>query len=161
MTDKDAADTIGIIGRILWRSVLVGDPCPNVKAVYEWMSTPRPGDLVFEQSTCGGRHKDWGSGPIDAVGFLVRVQDEFVPFEYEEGEGPVEGDKAGYTETFTYIRTFDGREVRWHNCSFVALPSQMSGPPSGLVASQNGKITRDSLLTSLGGAGFKLKEAGK
>jgi hypothetical protein len=74
--------------------------------LYQRMLHPAVGDLVVEQ-TAAWRVDD--SEHIHAVGYLL-----------EQGEA------AGLysTEFFTRILTLDGREERWTNARFVALPSE-------------------------------------
>jgi hypothetical protein len=79
------------------------------------LQEPRPGDLVAEVSTL------YRDNAIDAVGRLTRVQQD--PVDYGEGADPWDEAAEGRphpTETVYYIRTLDGREMRWTNAKFVA-----------------------------------------
>lgn len=72
-----------------------------------------PGDIVVEITALGCK----GRPAHDAIGRLIVVRKEFVPFE----DAQPEDEDQGYMETYTYIETFDGRLARWHNCNFVRV----------------------------------------
>lgn len=101
-----------------WSNVLIGNAPPVVKAAYQQMSNPSPGDWVAELTTMGMR----GRSSLDAVGILEEIARERVEFsdpdfvwdETEDGPHP--------TETIYYIRTMDGRRFRWSNATIIAAP---------------------------------------
>ena len=70
------------------------------------MKKPVSGDLVFEPGTLFSASDD---DHINAVGYFI-----------ESGE--IEG--KAWRERFTRILTLDGREERWTNASFLALPTE-------------------------------------
>jgi hypothetical protein len=78
---------------------------PSLK-LYQRMKRPAIGDLVIERAVS---FRVSESDHIDAVGYLLE-----------------QGDVVGWDwkERFTRISTLDGREMRWINTSFLALPSE-------------------------------------
>lgn len=115
---EHAAALIAASALTLRHAVLCGSPTPNQRDIYERMHAPQDGDWVCETSTLGG----WGArkdmSPLDAVGRLVRTAREKMPIEEwdEQTDGPWP------TEKVWYVRTLDGREFRWVNADFVAIP---------------------------------------
>lgn len=81
-------------------------PAGKAYDLYQRMKLPVPGDLVFEPGTLF--HAD-DEDHINAMGYLI-----------ESGE--IKG--KAWVERFTRILTLDGREERWTNASFLALPSE-------------------------------------
>jgi len=97
-------------------STLVGNPAPTVRAALDKMSHPQPGDWVIETSTIWDRARD-----RDRFGRLLRTAAEpmWTPEQWAEGGG---GADPIPLERIFYIRTADGREYRWRNASFIAIP---------------------------------------
>lgn len=108
----------------LYLATLVGDPAPRVKKIGDRMRAPVPGDLVLEISTIyreGGRYE---SRVGERLGRLLRVVREDV-YTAEVWYGRECGAQPGEpipTERVWYIELADGREYRWHNASFIAVP---------------------------------------
>jgi hypothetical protein len=73
--------------------------------MYQRMTYPRPGDLVFEYTTAF-RSED--AAHIDAVGFLIEK---------------TMSDVSGASEDVVRILTLDGREMSWSNATFLAIPA--------------------------------------
>lgn len=67
---------------------------------------PRPGDLVFEQS----------SRRMDGIGRLILHRKEFVKFTEPEDE-----EHLGYDDEFWYIEMLDGELAKWNNCGFYRI----------------------------------------
>ena len=78
------------------------------KKLNERMWEPKIGDLVFEMTTAN-RCKD-DNEHLNAVGYLL-----------SKGE---ETDGDGNTDDVHVILTLDGREMRWTNAQFLALPHE-------------------------------------
>lgn len=119
----------------LWDACLVGNPAPVVQEMYERMRHPQIGDVVLEHGTRW--FKDW---PERALGRLVDV----------------EKDPLGGHYYFVASLYFEDHLItRWENASFIALPVDETA-----YLGKRGPVvfTRDSLIGSLTGAGFKLKE---
>ena len=94
-------------------AVLVGNPAPVTKALYERMKDAQIGDLVVEISTLHASQV-----AVDAVGILESAV-------YEPAFDDWDEDKEGEPcpkETAWYLRTLDGREFRWTNARFIAVP---------------------------------------
>lgn len=92
---------------------------PSAVSLYNWMKKMSPGDLVFETSTAWYPDRD-----INAVGILEKIVREPISavdpdFEWNEEE---EGEPEPTWECF-YIKTLDGRPYRWHNASFLRVPT--------------------------------------
>jgi hypothetical protein len=124
MEPHELARLVAINGYAAWSATLVGDPAPSVRALYDRMRDPQPGDLVLETST--GYREPWDPG---ALGYLDRVVMEPAMSPEQWAEGADEGEPLPY-EQIWYVRPFvpteDGKwEVRWHNASFIALPDRM------------------------------------
>lgn len=83
----------------------------------------RPGDFVIEITTA--LMFDRGRSSLDAVGQLLRITQE--PADFGDPEFIWNEEEEGCphpTERCTYIRTFDGREFRWTNASFISIPTE-------------------------------------
>jgi hypothetical protein len=96
---------------------LVGYPAPKVKQLDDRMRAPRVGDLVLEVSTIY-----WEERVGTRLGRLERTVREpvFTPEEWAEGGG---GTDPIPTEDIWYLTLADGREYRWHNATFIAVPT--------------------------------------
>lgn len=84
---------------------------------YEHMANPQPGDFVMEQSTALMPSRP----ALDGVGELLRVTEE----NRTVAEWDIESDGPIPKERVFYIKTFDGREYRWTNASFVKVPDYL------------------------------------
>jgi hypothetical protein len=67
---------------------------------------PRPGDLVFENST----------KRLDGIGRLILKRDDFVEFKEPEEDGP-----KGYYDLTWYIEKLDGSLEFWRNAGFYRI----------------------------------------
>lgn len=101
-----------------YSSVLIGNAPPVTREYAKRMMNPQVGDLVAETTTNGRL----GGSDLNAVGILEEITREPVDF----GDDPdfvwdeaVEG-MPHPDEKIVYIRTFDGRRLRWSNAHFVA-----------------------------------------
>lgn len=108
---------------------LVGNPAPRVAAMYQHLTSPQVGDMVLETSTIYDE-----SRVGMRFGRLVRVASEpmYTPEEWADGgSGP---DEPIPHERVWYIELADGREFRWVNASFIAVPTEIartgSRPPT-------------------------------
>ncbi len=109
--------------------VVLGSQAPWAKQLYERMLRPEPGDLVLELSTI---HFDdaphlvakYGDKRGKRLGVLLRVTREPIcaPDAWDEPDAIPE-------ETVTYLRLPDGREFRWVNASFIAVPTEIVDSP--------------------------------
>ena len=92
----NATEQLYILGRELWRCVLIGNAPPAIAELRERMRHPQRGDLVIEVSSFSGFDPD-------GVGRLLRI----------------EGDRW-------VIEPWDrpGEEQGWRNATFVALPDR-------------------------------------
>jgi hypothetical protein len=97
----------------LYRATIVGDPAPFVRELGTRMANPQPGDLVLETTTLR-RPNSYGA----RLGRLLRIVDEpFPDWPDDEGDAPL--------ERVWYITLPDGREYRWTNASFIAVPTEI------------------------------------
>ena len=95
---------------------------PYMQALGDWMrAEPEENDLVIECSTVWYTNRN-----LDGVGYFIRHAHEDIP-EWDDADEPNPGERV------TYIRAFDGREVRWTNAMFSRAPKDllttMSGDP--------------------------------
>ena len=91
----------------LWRSTLVGNPVPCIRALGDRMRHPRPGDLVVSRT-------GFTTPAVRRVGVLEKKTREPV----EPWNDP---DEPAPLEEVWYIRTDEG-QTRWVNEDFVAVP---------------------------------------
>jgi len=102
-----------------YQNSLVGSPCPAVRAYYQRVTKPRPGDMVLEIT-------NQAAPLIDRIGRLISVETENPPPEVLSEEDYDEGEWGRpyppYQERVWRIRTLDGREFRWWNANFIMLP---------------------------------------
>jgi hypothetical protein len=120
----DTLYALGAVGYELWSSQLIGNSPPITQRRFERMDKPEPGDLVLETSSAWmwikKRQKvgDWWCAE-NAIGTFLRQEWEPIPNWNEEDEG-----ESAPKERVWYIRSHDGRELRWTNANFIAiLPS--------------------------------------
>lgn len=118
--ERSNASLLGVVGYELWKAHLVGNSCPSNTRRFNRMRVPRTGDLVLETSSAllwmlGIRQSDWHVAE-NGVGYLLREAREAIP-NWDEAEL---GEPAP-TEKIWYIRTLDGRELRWTNADFIAI----------------------------------------
>lgn len=117
MTDEQTATVLRLLAVSAYRyymATCVGNPAPAVKADYELLTHPRPGDWVLEASTAWFAQHD-----ADRIGRLIVVRDEITP--YEDEETAALNDHEELHDTFTYIERIDGTLRRWHNCDFIRV----------------------------------------
>lgn len=98
--------------------------------LFDRMWVPKNGDLVFEMSTAA-RCKD-DDKHVDAVGYLLNVSKDT--------------DEKGNSEQVFRILTLDGREARWTDAMFMALPEERiferdPGPPHQVTSTEKRYIS--------------------
>lgn len=117
------------MGYALWDSVLVASPAPRVRARYERMSEPQPGDLVMETSTWY-RYRDDPERQIYSFGILLAERYEWATTDEEHAARVAEERELGFDDDITrrveqawYIQFGpEARHVyRWHNGSFICI----------------------------------------
>lgn len=165
-------DIIRTLAYHLWDAVLVGDPAPRVRRMYEFMSaTPKIGDLVIEQSTFWSSDEDQRTR---GFGFLVATRKEWATTNAEH-QAEVDREKAycaehnleyvpdeRFTDYAWYVQY--GPEpadvCRWHNCSFMVVPFNIESFKIAAGTREDGALvlTRDSLVNALADSGFKFKD---
>lgn len=91
----------------------------NLRALNGRMREPKPGDWVVEMSTIYYEDRNG-----TRFGTLVRVADEPVYPEEQRAELGFGPDEPMPTERVWYVRLLDGREFRWTNASFLAVPAE-------------------------------------
>lgn len=92
---------------------------PNAGRILEFMRTMKPGNMVIETTTVWGMRK--GMSDLDGIGILIREAVEPV----RELVWDIETDGPLPEERVYYIKTLDGREFRWTNASFIAVPCEL------------------------------------
>lgn len=100
----------------LWSATLI-HPGPKYQDLRRDMEVLTPGGLVAEVSTLGIKPA------INAVGYLIKKTEE--PVDFGPGADPWDEVAEGRphpTEPIWYIKTLDGREMRWHNARFIRVP---------------------------------------
>jgi hypothetical protein len=109
----------------LYLSTLVGNPAPRTREIGDRMRAPQVGDLVLEISTIY-----YADRVAERIGRLVRTEREpmYTAKEwYEDNEA--DADEPIPDERVWYIALPDGREYRWTNAAFIAVPTNiLSGP---------------------------------
>jgi hypothetical protein len=101
----------------LYLATLVGHPAPSVEQTGRRMRTPQIGDVVLETSTI------WRDDRLGArLGKLVRTAMEPVWTADEWREAGEDENTPIPTQRVWYLELPDGREYRWHNASFIAIP---------------------------------------
>lgn len=108
----------------LYLATLVGDPAPRVKKIGDRMCAPVPGDLVLETSTIYREGERYESLIGCRLGRLVRTarEDVCTAEQWYDHEGGEASGEPIPTERVWYIEIADGREYRWRNASFIAVP---------------------------------------
>lgn len=84
---------------------------PEMKALYEEISTPALGDLVLEVTSL---HAAWAKG--QRLGRLRRIEQEPM-----RGSDDPDCNVFGMKEPAYYIELPDGREFRWTNARFIKV----------------------------------------
>lgn len=109
----DQARLFGIQAEMLQRATM-GLVHNDAKRIFEQLTNPKPGDLVFERGagprTYAGpvRYNRRKISILDCVGRLIAI----------ETVGP-RGRRLRFAKYV--LRTLDGRTVRWTNCSFLKI----------------------------------------
>jgi hypothetical protein len=118
-TDDDLLSLLCISAYNHYLATLVGNPTPSVKRAGDRMTSPRVRDWVIETSTIYDRARD-----KNRIGRLLRVENEPIctAEQWAERGGGIEPVPR---ERVTYLRTVDGREYRWTNASFIAVPADI------------------------------------
>ncbi len=117
MSTEEDARVLLAIGMRLWNSVLHGCNAGSRIKLFERMSHPEPGDLVYERSSSFMLPPQFPDYPaLNKVGHLISIAREPLPnwVEYDEDD-PNPGERV------IYIRTLDGRTYRWTNADVVAI----------------------------------------
>lgn len=115
---NESKRTAGWIANALISSVLVGNPAPAVRARYERMSTPRPGDLIFEASTWPRLAHDADLTNPAWDGQFVRLIRSGREYWYTDDDG------VDHDEMVWVCANPDGTEFWWTNASIWAMPDQ-------------------------------------
>jgi hypothetical protein len=104
----------------------LGNTAPDARVLYGRMINPQVGDVVMEISTIhhDGQRPRYESRTGDRIGTLMRIESEPMHTPEQWAEGGY-GDEPIPTERAWYLRLLDGREYRWVNASFIALPSDL------------------------------------
>jgi hypothetical protein len=111
----------------LYLATLVGSPAPRVRDLGERMRSPRPGDLVLETSTVYREGDHYESLIGCRLGRLLRRPRENVYTDAEWVEQGGKPDEPIPTEQVWYIELADGREYKWVNADFIAIPEEPNG----------------------------------
>jgi len=106
--NNDILEIVAASSYVAWTNVLCGTQNKAQDKYFERMSSPEVGDLVLETTT-HGRVK-----AIDRIGRLLSVTTEPYP-DWED-------DEPAPTRDIWTIETFDGRDFKWENCSFIVIP---------------------------------------
>lgn len=111
---------IAVSAIVAYDNALAGN-APNQRRAMERLSSPWFGDLVVEITTFFRTDRP----KLDAVGWLLRKTQEKIDF----GDPGFVWDEAAEgrphpTEEVVYIETLDGREFRWTNAKFIAIPGE-------------------------------------
>lgn len=124
---SDNARLLHVLAYRLYLSTLVGSPAPNVRQLGDRMTQPVPGDLVMEISTIyhDGSNPKFPDRTAERMGILLRDARELVctPEEWTE-QGGEQGEPIPNQRVF-YLALPDGREYRWHNANFIAIPQRI------------------------------------
>jgi hypothetical protein len=121
-SQRELARIIRTVTYNAYIATLVGSAPPCTLKFNEFLRKPEFGQWVMETTTVGmGNRSD-----LDGVGILLRITQEPVVFSDPDfaWDEEVEG-QPHPTEACTYIRTIDGREFRWTNASFIAVPTKL------------------------------------
>lgn len=156
-----------LLAHELHNAVLVGNPAPKVRRIYERISDPQVGDFVYESTTL---RRDDSEVWVRGSGFLTAITDEPLctdeQWEQYKREEPylTDEDRDYGTERVWYVRYGPSEQdvCRWVNASFLVVPMNpdMFGHPQAGTRDGNATIfTRDGLLGSLADAGFELRDA--
>ena len=110
MSDKtiDPLELLAAAAYVAWNNVLSGCNSPDQNHYYERMGSPVVGDLVLETTSFRG-------SASDRIGRLKSITREPYPDWGDE-------DEPAQTREIWLIETLDGREFRWENCKFIAIP---------------------------------------
>lgn len=182
ITDRALArrEIIIRIGGALHDALLVGNPAPRVKRMYDRLGRDRSriGDLVVEMSALHGRDVE---AAAKGFGILVAERTEWASTAAQWDEVIEEErryhDEAGYESEFDpadlgprqtdhawYVQYGPkaGDVCRWTNCSFVSLPLDEStlAESTETFGTRDGNgvtLTRSDLVGSLADAGFTLR----
>lgn len=104
----------------LYGATLVGNPAPFVEELGGRIRHFVPGDLVLECSTIHMRERDG-----TRLGRLIRTAFEplWTPEEWA-AKGEDDPDEIPVVQMW-YLQLADGREYRWHNARFIAVPTDI------------------------------------
>jgi hypothetical protein len=151
------ANAIRVSAHALWCSTLRGGALSMDEFWSGELRVLEPGRLVYEASTV-----HYPARSIDAVGLFLRSAREpvFTLEQWEEGGG---GEDPIPLETVYYIQTLDGREFRWTNATFYAVPENSlaeSTRASRGPAHAFGRVTPE-LYANYGGARVRVTMASR
>jgi hypothetical protein len=125
MTDtiEKLASALRVATYNAYSATLIGANIGCVERLQERMAEVKVGDIVVETSTIYMAPR---RSHMDGIGILLRDVREPVNFgpDAEPWDEVAEG-RPHPTERVVYIQTFDGREFRWENASFISVPSEL------------------------------------
>lgn len=110
---------------LIRKATLVGNQAPVVKAMYERMNDPQPGDLVIETSSArrpGSEYRGFG--------FLLARRREWCSNDEEwaiyRAEQPDDDERLA--DHYWYVQYGPGERdiARWEDCEFIAIPDDPS-----------------------------------
>lgn len=132
---------IEVLAYSSWLNTLTGNPAPRIKELHDRMSSPQVGDLVLETSTIYFEDRVG-----TRLGKLTRIALEpmYAPEDWNEQE---EG-RPIPTEKIWYIELPDGREYRWNNASFIAVPTDLPHMDEGFVSNPSVFLKNPALSVS-------------
>lgn len=116
----------------LWSSVLCGKQTEKQSKIYNYMKEVKIGDFVFESSSGFLAVKAWNAGnKQEAADHLRNMFGTLEEISYEEfkmddktkKEYVDSGEKIPVEKVY-YIKNLHGIRFRWHNASFLRVPSE-------------------------------------
>lgn len=152
------------LAKALQSAVLVGNPAPVVKRMWQRMSHPEPGDLVLELSTFYRRYSE------PNMGILLAVRDEWAQTDEEYAKDFAEnlnGEQDGwrgieYNVHYVQYGPKPADVYRWHNADFMMIPTEdrFSQKLFGDPTREPGSVTfvRDDLVNGLADSGIEVQK---
>jgi hypothetical protein len=125
LTESGALLATELMG-MLYRAVLVGNPAPKVREMYERINAPAPGDAVVVFDAIyfkNADHKFKGTGYLVAVRAEWATTDEEWAAARDEDESLTDADR--FVEREAWYVQYGPEPVdicRWSNCKVLAIP---------------------------------------